>query len=419
MTDPTQSDSTGRPVAAAAAERKIHPPARPAASLPSSDRQAAAQLLREQIDKIYQSDPPNQPAAETAQPSPQPAADSRLTHDPNALRYAASQSDVWRHYHSAWQSYYQQYYHRYYLNQLHQQRQRLVGQGALAAAPASDWNHGIRERQRDENSNVITGEQATKQVHDEIVQKVKQRAKALRRSHHFMPIATALAVGLLFLFVQYNRLLFAQVKAYVSPGSASAQSIILDPTVNTKVGPEPKMIIPKINVDAPVVYGVKSLKESDVQLALRDGIVHYPYPGADSLPGQVGNSVFLGHTSNDVFDPGKYKFVFVLMERLQVGDTIYVNYQGTRYTYLVNKKEVVNPNEINKLAVKTDKPLITLVGCVPVGTANQRLLIFAEQVSPDPAGAKPAPVEPPASNQPTTIPGNSPTFLERLFGGGR
>ncbi|RWZ79262.1 MAG: class E sortase [Candidatus Chaera renei] len=391
MTDPTQSDSTGR--------------------------QAAAQLLREQIDKIYQSDPPNQPATETTAPSSQPEADDRPAHDPNALRYA-NQNDLWRHYHSAWQSYYQQYYHRYYLNQLHQQRRRLVGRGALAAAPAISLERDV-QNQDNPSLGIITGEQATKQVHDEIVRKVKQRAKTLRRSHHFMPIATALAVGLLFLFVQYNRLLFAQVKTYVSPGSASAQSIILDPTVNTKVGPEPRMIIPKINVDAPVVYGVKSLKESDVQLALRDGIVHYPYPGADSLPGQVGNSVFLGHTSNDVFDPGKYKFVFVLMERLQVGDTIYVNYQGTRYTYLVNKKEVVNPNEINKLVVKTNKPLITLVGCVPVGTANQRLLIFAEQVSPDPAGAKPAPVEPPASSQPTTIPGNSPTFLERLFGGGR
>ncbi len=406
MTDQSHDTSNGRSPQSGGshdAGRKLPAAVRAApVSFNTPEREAAAKLLREQIDRIYLADPPNQPAATTAE-------HQWRNHDPDALRHAG-QGDAWKHYHSAWQSYYQQYYHRYYLQQLHQQRQRLSRQRAVSPAPAAAAAAEFA---------TITAAQASQQIHDEIVSKVKQRARTLRRSHHFMPIVSALAVGLLFVFLQYNRLLIAQVKAYVSPGSASAQSIILDPTTNTKVGPEPRMIIPKINVDAPVVYGVKSLKESDVQLALRDGIVHYPYPGADSLPGQVGNSVFLGHTSNDVFDPGNYKFVFVLMERLQVGDTIYVNYQGTRYTYLINKKEVVNPNEINKLVVKTDKPLITLVGCVPVGTANQRLLIFAEQVSPDPAGAKPAPVEPPASSQPATIPGNSPTLFQRVFGGGQ
>lgn len=378
---------------------------------------AAANLVRGKISHIYETDPPNQPQkTESDSPKDQGQNPYNRTHDPE------KSAPHWQRYHSAWQSYYQQYYHRYYLGQLHTQAQAVEAERAKNEAK----NEAKSNFDAATKPQTIVGVTAPKTVarpeiealikHD-LVKKIQERAKHFRSSHHFMPILSAVIVGVLFLGIQYNRLVVAQVMAYVSPGNTSSQSIIVDPTTDTRVGPAPKLIIPKINVDVPVVYGVKSLDNDTVQKALYGGVVHYPIPGANSLPGQAGNNVILGHSSNDVFDGGNYKFAFVMLERLEKGDVFYINYKSTRYTYSVTSKKVINPDQVNTLVSGTKKPLASLVTCTPVGTALQRLVVTAEQVSPDPGKATPK-TSAPKNQNPGNIPGNSPTLLERLFGGG-
>lgn len=322
------------------------------------------------------------------------------THDPQAIH--ADTGEQLKAYHSAWQKYYQQYYHRYYAQQL---EQKLAEQRQYQPSP-----RGFHE----ESPQAAA---ATPQIFkNELIDKIKERAGTLRSSTHFWPLVTALFVGFVVIFAQYNRVFFAQIQTYISPGSIEAQNIILDPTTNLKVSPEPKIIIPKINVDAPVVYGVGTLQEDPIQNALKSGVVHYPLPGANSIPGQIGNTVILGHSSNDVFDGGQYKFVFVLLDRLQKGDTFYINHDGLRYTYTVTSKEIIDPTEVSKLIVPTDKPIATLVTCTPPGTALKRLVVTAEQVSPDPIKAAAAPDSQAGSTNAAALPGNSPTIFERLFG---
>jgi sortase A len=104
------------------------------------------------------------------------------------------------------------------------------------------------------------------------------------------------------------------------------------------------------------------------------------------------------------------------LDRLQKGDVFYLNYKGTRYTYSVTKSEVITPTQINKLILPEDKPMATLITCTPPGTAWKRLVVYGEQISPDPTKAKPA-EEPAGSNTDNiSLPNNSPTLLERLFG---
>ncbi|PLS81443.1 hypothetical protein CYG49_02175 [Candidatus Saccharibacteria bacterium] len=387
------------------------------------DRDAAAQLVRTQLDHIYDTTPPNQPKQqEQAQTGGTDNNPYNRTHTADSMQQA-SQSDAWKQYHSSWQKYYQEYYQRYYLQQLQAQKEELSrGAAERAKVPAQDTTPSNKPEPSSKEESKHTARRsssenpATRLLQHEIVQKIKQQAEGVRHSAHFMPIISAIVVGLMFMFVQYNRMFVASVKAYVSPGSTASQNIILDPTTNTKVTQDPRIIIPKINVDAPVVNGLSSIAEADVQRALQDGVVHYPIPGANSLPGQKGNSVFLGHSSNDVFDNGNYKFVFLLLERLEVGDTFYVHYQGTRYTYSITKKEVILPNEVGKLVLPADKPMATLVTCVPIGTALKRLVVYAEQISPSPTSATGAPEEK-ANEDAGKLPGYSPTFLDRLFGG--
>lgn len=370
-----------------------------------ADREAAASLMRQQIDSIYDQDDDAQPSTynrtytETSVPE-----DADQTGD-------TKQAEELKKYHSAWQSYYQQYYERYYLSQL-QSRKREYQPSQTNPDPVTS---PIPEKVVGSGPQELTQDQAVNELRTKLLSNVKERSTKFRKSRHFMPLVAALTVALVFGLLQYNRLLVAQVKAYVSPGTIDPQNIVLDPTTSTKVGPEPKVVIPKINVDAPVVYDITSLDEHIIQNNLKNGVVHYPIPGADSFPGQKGNTVLLGHSSNDVFDDGAYKFVFVQLDKLNKGDTFYLHYNGTRYTYSVTDKKIINPNQVNELVLPGDKPTATLVTCTPPGTALQRLVVFADQISPDPASASSAVHSTSQSVQPRTITGNSPTLFERLF----
>ena len=383
------------------ASRNVNVPARPTAGpVRTPDREAAAQLMRQQINHIYDETP-------TEKQHENPYKQTHSEQADHAASTASTANSDWKQYHSAWQSYYQQYYERYYLAQLHRRQQAIKPSSEQQPQQAVTTTQPTQE---------LTEDQAVSELRSKLLSEVKERSAKVRKSRHFMPLVAALSVALVFSILQYNRLIVAQVKAYVSPGSINPQNVILDPTTSTKVGPEPKVIIPKINVDAPVVYDVPSLAEHVVQDKLRSGVVHYPIPGASSVPGQVGNTVILGHSSNDVFDDGAYKFVFVQLDKLQKGDTFYLNYEGTRYTYSVTEKKVIDPTEVSQLVINTDKPLATLVTCTPPGTALKRLVVIAEQISPDPAKATVNTNTPTTSKLPS-IAGNSPTLFERLFGG--
>ena len=164
----------------------------------------------------------------------------------------------------------------------------------------------------------------------------------------------------------------------------------------------------------PVIYGIGPDHDSQMA-AMEKGVAHFSIPGASSHPGEIGNTALSGHSSNDLFDPGDYKFIFAQLDKLTIGDTIYANYEGKRYTYVVTKTEVVKPTDVSALVYPTDKPVLTLITCTPLGTALNRLLVTAEQVSPDPADAEAAPADTETTEE-TSIPGSSPTLFERLFG---
>lgn len=364
----------------------------------ADERLGAANVARHQAQHIYEQNPPNQlkqePTPEPQSPQEEQANPYMQTHQPTF---------DWQQYHTAWQQYYQQYYHRYYSQQLEDARaeqpkeepksQAITGSDALGTMPKTRFQA----------------------LRDDLLATVRDRAQKAGKSQHIIPIASALIVGLLFIFLQYNRILVAKVEAFISPGSTVnvSDTIIVDPTANANVGSDAKLIIPKINVNVPVVYSVTTIEDSAIQTGLENGVVHYNLPGANSVPGQDGNGVILGHSSNDVFDPGGYKFAFVLLDKLQNGDLFYMNYNGKRYVYKVSDKKIIKPTEWQTLQQTTGKPTMVLVTCTPAGTSQHRLLVYGEQISPDPASASTKPANNQDSN-PAEIPGNSPTFFERI-----
>lgn len=377
-------------------------PASPAPTHHSETQAAAANVVRAQIDQIYNKTPAEQVAPlQEVNPYERDHAD----HPHPVL-------EQWKQYHSAWQTYYQKYYEGYYTHHLHKARQSM--EPLLAAAPGKEAYFTHRADEPDDE--ILTKDEALFDLRQKLLTNVTESAKKVRKSRHFVPIISGILVVLAFVFLQYNQVLMGNVMAYVSPGNIDVQNIVLDPTTDIKVGPESRLIIPKINVDVPVVYDIGSDYDSQMK-AMEAGVAHFAVPGASSHPGQIGNTVLAGHSSSELFWGGDYKFIFAQLDRLQVGDSVYVNYKTKRYTYTVTKKEEVQPDEVNKLVYTTKKPVLTLLTCTPVGTALRRLLVTAEQISPDPAASTAAPTVDTTAASNKEIPGTSPTFLERLFGG--
>jgi sortase A len=384
-------------------------------------KEAAAQLIRSQIDSIYESQPNQSDAATEPIPDPVPLEDI----DPYQRTHSEKpdlQTNDWGQYHSAWQNYYQKYYEGYYLHHLSKNKLIVAENQTTPISPKrlTAIKSSIRptfhntDQQKSEKS--LSTDEAIFDMRQELKAKVHRSATKIKKSRHFLPIISGFIVVLFFIFLQYNSFIVSNVMAYVSPGNIDPQNIIIDPNADVTVGPDPRLIIPKINVDVPVFYDIPNTYDS-LMAAMAKGVAQFAIPGASSHPGQVGNTVISGHSSNDLFDTGDYKFIFAQLDKLNVGDTIYANYHSVRYTYIVTKKQVVGPNDVSSLVYPTSKPILTLLTCTPVGTSLNRLLVTAEQVGPDPGKSTAAPTTSSTSNATIkSIPGNSPSFLERLFG---
>lgn len=244
-----------------------------------------------------------------------------------------------------------------------------------------------------------------------VLRTVRNRNRAqLKARQHVQSLLFGLGIGaivvLFTLFSFFNQVVIAP---FIRPGHAGATPIILS-TDGVAPSTDPQVIIPSINVQIPVVYG-NSVNEADIQDQLEDGVIHYP---STAVPGQQGNAAFFGHSSNNIFNKGKYKFAFVLLHELQPGDIFYLTYNDKLYTYKVFDKKIVQPSDtwvLNPVAGKT--ATATLVTCDPPGTSLHRLVVWGEQVNPDPNANTAAPAI--TVQKPAELPSNSPSLWSRLW----
>ena len=382
----------------------------------SSDlqRQAAAAIARRKVWAAY-ADAAKKAASNSSSNS------SRLKDEPVTSKI---NSESWKKYHSAWQNYYQKYYSDYYSKaaqdyiakeRLKDAREKAEEEEILSSLTRSsakvEGKTGLSL-----GTEATPEEESANSIKDKLRRKIRKQAtesaKKTHRKRHLMPIIAGAVVVLLILFLQYNRLIFAPIMAYVSPGNAPASEIeAIDPTITQTVSAEPRLIIPKLNIDVPIHFGIPL---SDVMSAMNNGVAHYRIAGASAYPGEIGNVVITGHSAGDIYSSNPYKYIFSGLERLEDGDLMYINYNSVRYTYRVVKKEVVEPSNVAALVVNTDKPLLTLVTCTPLGTSRYRLLVTGEQISPSYEGADEAEQYTPSDNT-ESLPSNEPSFFEGIW----
>ena len=399
---------------------QITPPMRDA----MLQQNAVAQMTRDQIQQIYSTQSDEAPTQEpiTAAATFGSASQANAQQPPKAIS-----SEEWSRYHTAWQNYYQKYYEKYYVGavssanqKLQEHAEQLQKMQTTASLPARP-SFGSEENDPEE----VSQEDALAELHNEILDRVKQSASSVRRSRHFIPLVSALTVMLVFAFLQYNQIIFSYTQAYVSPGNIDSENIIIDPNASVKVSKKPRLIIPKFNIDVPVIYdntiGSTAQETHDLQMAaMNKGVAYFGAKGFSAHPGEKGNFGIAGHSSNNFYDSGAAKFVFAPILRMGKGDIFYINYEGTRYTYSVSKIKEVQPDGVDALKVGTKKPMATLITCTPLGTANRRLLVFGEQINPNPDMVKKTQKNPTNANESATdITGKTPSLLESIFGSGQ
>lgn len=394
----------------------------------TTGRNAAANVIRRKLEKIYAKEPNvKQELAEL------PHADRPLSKHQqflqnlqNAGLSVAEVQTKWHEYyvnlpepekHEVWREFYaEQAQHTRYAkfmaaqsSQAADQKQDTADQKPAAVVSSHRAEPPPKRRVRDARS--------TREIKQSLSHTLNANGK-LKPKHHLQSLAFGLASGgavlIIMLFGLFNETIIAP---FIQPSrNVSATPIIMDGASLAADG-KAKIIIPKINVEIPVDYSLTSMQEDVIQNGLENGVVHYP---STVRPGQQGNVALFGHSSNNLFNPGKYKFAFVLLSKLEPGDMFYLTYDKKVYAYRMYEKKIVNPEDTWVLnPVEGKAATAALITCDPPGTTRYRLVVWGEQVSPDPATATPAGQNTTnaeaAETQP--LPGPPRSLLNRLTGG--
>lgn len=396
------------------------------------DAQAAAELIRQKVANLYDEEPDAQQEIAEAKAAPH-----RSKHQDFMYTLSASGKNL-AQVQTEWHNYYQslpsdeqhKVWQEFYSSQAAVTNQANIAQ-ASNPRPIEVAKHKSQASRTPQAKRIATQPKAHKlrdaRSKEELQKAIKHKVSAggkLEAKHHLQSLLFGLGMGvivlIIFLFGFFNEVIVAP---FIQPSrtAASTPLIVNDSSIAAKTTPE--VIIPKINVQIPLIFGQKkSIKEEDIQKDLESGVAHYP---TTSLPGQNGNAAFFGHSSNNIFNKGQYKFAFVLLHMLEKGDTFYLTYEGKVYAYKVFDKKIVEPNQVDVLdPIPGKTATATLITCDPPGTSLRRLVVVGEQISPDPANNKPANESAPSSSLvdaeneamgSNILPGNGPTLLARYL----
>ena len=147
---------------------------------------------------------------------------------------------------------------------------------------------------------------------------------------------------------------------------------------DSNIKPRVEISISKIGISAPMIWS-KSEKETDMLKELEDGLGHY---FKTSAPGQNGNAIISGHSSNYLWAKGDFNHIFKDLDNLEKDDVIIAsvfqkNGKIINYHYVVKDKFITVPND-ERIFSQSNSPILTLSTCWPIGTNFRRLIIKAE-----------------------------------------
>jgi LPXTG-site transpeptidase (sortase) family protein len=151
-----------------------------------------------------------------------------------------------------------------------------------------------------------------------------------------------------------------------------------DPAAPGDARPTVAVAISKIGVNAPMVWSASD-NEKDQLSDLAKGVAHFP---STASPGQTGNMIVSGHSSNYIWAKGSFNYIFKNLNNLMPGDivdvkTVQQNGKTFVYHYKISEKFTTLPND-DRIFDDTSNATLTLSTCWPLGTNLRRLIVRAE-----------------------------------------
>jgi sortase A len=141
------------------------------------------------------------------------------------------------------------------------------------------------------------------------------------------------------------------------------------------VDKEFSIVIPKIGANSKVIKDVDPYNSKEYQQKLTRGVAHAK---GTSLPGELGNSFYFAHSSDNFYNANRYNSVFYLLNKLNKDDPFYLVYNGEIFKYKVTDAQVVNAEDINYLESDKNKKTATFMTCWPAGTTLRRYIVVGE-----------------------------------------
>ena len=165
---------------------------------------------------------------------------------------------------------------------------------------------------------------------------------------------------------EYNRQLYAEKQCNLTDLEACEE-----PAADLTVyGIEDELIgvleIPAMELTMPVYLGA-----SDAHLAAGAAVL-----GNTSTPigGDNTNCVIAGHRGWRGADYFRY------IDRLQVGDTVTLTNLWETLTYTVADIRIIQPHEVEKIKIQTNRDLLTLITCHPYASGGrERYVVYCER----------------------------------------
>ncbi len=161
------------------------------------------------------------------------------------------------------------------------------------------------------------------------------------------------------------------------PGPFSTPKAQPEPLTIVPVDTDFGIVIEKLGVNAPVIPDVDTTSHAAYMEAMRYGVAHAK---DTAKPDEIGNIYLFAHSTLNFWEYGEYATVFTTLHQMSPGDKIVIFYQGKRYDYRVDEKEIVPGFDTTPLDRASSRRVLTLQTCDPPGTTWRRLIIIAELI---------------------------------------
>jgi len=163
---------------------------------------------------------------------------------------------------------------------------------------------------------------------------------------------------------------------------AFKQDILQDDTVSKNYNGIFYITIPALGIDSlPVTANVDSTTESSYNSILPTSLAHFQNTGLP-ISDIKNNIVIYGHSASPNYrpKPSDVEVAFSFLSNLKVGDEIYIDMDGQRYTYRMYRSKIVEPTDLSVITGLKNQRTLTLFTCWPAGNNSSRYVAIARPV---------------------------------------